>query len=298
MILPSRKSTCRLLQRLSIFAGLIGVSLQSPASSSSAIDASVTYRYDISAKGCCTLIAHAGGAIDGNPYTNSSEALLLSIKGGFRLIEVDFSKTSDGFWIAAHDWEYWAAHTGYEGALPPTINDVLRLQAHFKADRSVYGISGTYSILPLQNLLDVLVRHPSVKIVTDTKSSAAAFDLIRTLKGTSVFQQFIFQMYSLEDIEAAVSMVPEDQLILTTYQLRDWWAWDGFDQSFLTRLAEYPQLFALTIPLATSADSAKMDRLREALVVPLLLHGEPSQINSRNLHTQVAGWGVNGLYVD
>src|SRR5690242_14164003 len=90
--------------------------------------AGVQYSYEIQSTGCCTLIAHAGGSIDGNPYTHSRQALLLSIRNGYHLIEMDFSQTSDGDWFVTHDWKGWASHTGYEGPFPPTARSVLTLQ--------------------------------------------------------------------------------------------------------------------------------------------------------------------------
>lgn len=53
----------------------------------------------------CSLIAHAGGGIDGVKYTNSKEALLQSIDTGYRLIEIDLLVSSDGEILGAHDWE-------------------------------------------------------------------------------------------------------------------------------------------------------------------------------------------------
>ena len=51
------------------------------------------------------LIAHAGGGIDDQIYTNSKEALLQSIKKGFILIELDLIETKDKKLVAANSWE-------------------------------------------------------------------------------------------------------------------------------------------------------------------------------------------------
>lgn len=53
---------------------------------------------------CCIVIAHAGGAIDGNSYSNSVEAVTRNYELGTRLFELDFELTSDGAWVDAHDW--------------------------------------------------------------------------------------------------------------------------------------------------------------------------------------------------
>jgi glycerophosphoryl diester phosphodiesterase len=258
----------------------------------------IDYTYDIQSTGCCTLVAHAGGDIDGNPYTDSREALLLSIRNGFHLVELDFVKTRNGDWFIAHDWKEWALLTGYHGELPPTTQSVESLKDQLKVDHSGYSIPGTYTTISLDDLVRILEGHPDVKIITDTHSLEEAMELIRVLKGTRVFKQFVFQVYSIGELKRAASVVPEHQLILTAYLMRDWYAPDGFGAAILSRLQKYPHLFALTIPMSTASQRAKMKRLRHALSVPILVHGNPPFINNRNLHLQLSDWGVNGIYVD
>ena len=50
------------------------------------------------------LIAHAGGAVYGYRLTNSLEALDRAWEAGFRFIELDFQRTSDGEIVLIHDW--------------------------------------------------------------------------------------------------------------------------------------------------------------------------------------------------
>lgn len=47
-------------------------------------------------------IAHAGGAIDGIRYTNSSEAFIQAIDDGYRFIEFDLRLSLDGHYFGAH----------------------------------------------------------------------------------------------------------------------------------------------------------------------------------------------------
>lgn len=67
------------------------------------------------------FIAHAGGAVQGKTYTNSLEALNASYKKGFRLFELDIIKTSDGEFVAAHNWNLWQEQTGYQGDIPVSL---------------------------------------------------------------------------------------------------------------------------------------------------------------------------------
>lgn len=66
------------------------------------------------------LIAHGGGEIHGDIYTNSLESINQSYKNGLRFIELDLHLTSDFKIVAVHDWEEWAIKTGYVGELPPS----------------------------------------------------------------------------------------------------------------------------------------------------------------------------------
>ncbi|MDB4184047.1 glycerophosphodiester phosphodiesterase family protein [Alphaproteobacteria bacterium] len=52
-----------------------------------------------------SYIAHAGGGINGETYTNSLEALQKSINNNYKLIELDLLVTSDKKLLAYHDWK-------------------------------------------------------------------------------------------------------------------------------------------------------------------------------------------------
>ena len=51
-----------------------------------------------------SFIAHAGGGIDGEAYTNSLEAVEKSIKNSYKLIELDLLVTDDKRIVAQHDF--------------------------------------------------------------------------------------------------------------------------------------------------------------------------------------------------
>ena len=79
------------------------------------------WKYILMLCGCCVLcscskptqeakfydynvIAHAGGGIDGNIYTDSLEALNQSYQNGTRLFDIDLRFTSDDEIVLRHDW--------------------------------------------------------------------------------------------------------------------------------------------------------------------------------------------------
>ena len=105
------------------------------------------------------LIAHAGGAIYGYRLTNSLEALDRAWEGGFRFIELDFERSSDGEIVLIHDWEAMAERLlGAEGQ---------RRKADFLAADALAGLT----LLDLAGLLDWLGAHPGCQIITDADLS-------------------------------------------------------------------------------------------------------------------------------
>jgi glycerophosphoryl diester phosphodiesterase len=116
-------------------------------------------RYDIK-----RFIAHAGGELEGNTYTNSLEALNLNYKKGFRLFELDIIKTSDNVYVAAHDWEYWKNNTDYKGELPPT-------RAIFKK----YKIIHKYTPLDIDDINKWFKNHRDAILVTDKINAPSDF---------------------------------------------------------------------------------------------------------------------------
>jgi lipoteichoic acid synthase len=110
------------------------------------------------------FIAHAGGGIGGRRYTNSLEALNLNYKKGFRLFELDIIKTSDGIYIAAHDWKHWSKISGYKGPLPPT-------RKVFKQHK-IYNI---YTPIDIYDINKWFKSHPDTILVTDKVNEPLAF---------------------------------------------------------------------------------------------------------------------------
>lgn len=102
------------------------------------------------------FIAHAGGGIDKKSYTNSFEALENSYSKGFRLLELDIIETSDGQYVAAHDWSHWKEITNYIGNIPPNLKE-------FKKTK----ILNQYTPLDLNDINKWFTKHPDAILVTD-----------------------------------------------------------------------------------------------------------------------------------
>jgi len=110
------------------------------------------------------LIAHAGGEIDGHRYTNTLQALDHQYSNGFRLFELDIIKTSDGTYVAAHDWDHWQTLTKFEGNLPPSRGVFMEQK-----------ILGRYTPLDMESINAWFERHPDAILVTDKINSPLAF---------------------------------------------------------------------------------------------------------------------------
>lgn len=109
------------------------------------------------------FIAHAGGAIHGDTYTNSLEALNSSYKKGFRLFELDIIKTSDNVFVAAHGWKQWSEKTGYSGETPVS----LRI---FKENPIK-----EYTPMDIKDINLWFRNHPDAILVTDKINDPKAF---------------------------------------------------------------------------------------------------------------------------
>ena len=134
------------------------------------------------------LVAHALGSIDGHDYTNSYEALTLNYGLGHRVFEADLNLTTDGELAVVHDWH------GYSG------------QKSSDEWRSV-RIAYRYTAIMLQDILDFMVRHPDMYLVTDTKSfEYSQADMITQFQvlytrayeagGTQLLNRIIPQIYN------------------------------------------------------------------------------------------------------
>lgn len=109
-------------------------------------------------------IAHAGGQIDGFNYTNSLEALNLSYSKGFKKFELDIISTSDGHFVAAHDWKKWQKISDFEGEIPPTRKEFL--------NQKIYG---KYTPMDINSINKWFKSHPDAVLITDKINQVESF---------------------------------------------------------------------------------------------------------------------------
>ncbi len=123
--------------------------------------AQILYRYlqeePAYANGCpiddFRYVTHAGGLVEGSyTYTNSLEALDETYNWGNRVVELDFSWTSDGELVCLHNWG--GSHAPY-GTLEEFLNT------------PVYG---KFTPMGLKELSGLLKSHPDASVIMDFKS--------------------------------------------------------------------------------------------------------------------------------
>lgn len=146
--------------------------------------------YEDYKKDTLRFIAHAGGEIDGLKYTNSLEALNKSYENGFRLFELDFIKTSDDVYVAAHDWKHWAKITEYKGSLPVDLNTFLSQKIYKK-----------FTPLSIKEINNWFTNHPDAILVTDKVNNPKDFIPKFTDKS-----RLMMELFDEKSVKQAVNM--------------------------------------------------------------------------------------------
>ena len=132
-------------------------------------------------------IAHAAGEINGIPSTNSIQALDANYKKGFRLFELDIIETSDGEYVAAHDWRMWSRFTDYSGELPVSKEEFLK-----------HKIYGKYDTMDMQAINTWFGAHKDAILITDKVS-----DPLNFARQFKYRDRLIMELFSVMAIEEA-----------------------------------------------------------------------------------------------
>ncbi|HHS96095.1 MAG TPA: hypothetical protein ENJ45_05845, partial [Phaeodactylibacter sp.] len=177
------------------------------------------------------LIAHAGGAIDGITYTNSLDALQRNYAKGFRLFELDIIKTTDGHYVAAHDWNYWAKHCGRSDR--KLVDKATFLQ---------HKIDGAYSLLDMERINAWFSAHPDAILITDKVNEPKDFADRFVDKS-----RLMMELFSVEAVEEAIregiKVIPSEKVLSEIKGDKiEWLQKRGIGQVALSRLKFREQL--------------------------------------------------------
>lgn len=154
------------------------------------------------------MIAHAGGAIDGDKYTNSLEAVKQSIVKGYKFIELDLLITKDDKIVAAHDWRSFNRITGHQHL----DHQVLSLN-EFRSRK----INSKYTPLSYIEINEIFAANPSLILVTDKIKDFKK--LVATFKFAD---RMIVEVFSIKDYQRALAAgVKYPMLSLRSKDLND-----------------------------------------------------------------------------
>lgn len=235
----------------------------------------VAYHNRLNDRQCCLVIAHAGGSVDGLPYTNSREALERNYSLGRRVFEIDFSETCDRSLVLLHDWNM----TGGD----------KQSRATFLKSKGRDG----FSRLDLAGLASWLLRKPDVIIVTDTKGDFDRFlqQLEERLPPWFIERHFVIQVYDPATLDRLRQAKPNLRLVLSIYKIMQ------VSDGSLAQTLALGGLVGLTMPRSRAFRSLPVLR-KQFPDLPLYVHGPPSQINAPELHARLAALGASGFYLE
>lgn len=145
-------------------------------------------------------IAHAGGGLEGKEYNNNLQSVRNSYLNGFKLIEIDFLVTSDGYVVCGYTW----AKEGWDH--PPVEKEFV---SKMKAQRCTAN-----------SLVDWLKSNEGVQVVIDAKDSPVyVWDYIAQ-NFPDLLSRFIPQAYRVSDVSMLLDMGYSD-VFLTLYKYKE-----------------------------------------------------------------------------
>lgn len=104
------------------------------------------------------VIAHALGGLEGQSYLNSRESFIESYEKGYRLFEVDLTKTSDEVWVCRHSWNTSMGQWEGSGKKELTLKEFLEAPLY-----------GKYTPMTFEDLLVLLKDYPDAFVLLDSK---------------------------------------------------------------------------------------------------------------------------------
>ena len=166
------------------------------------------------------LVAHAGGGIEGEQFTNSLDALEFNYSKGIRVFEVDLIFSSDCKLICRHDWGL-GAYLRFKQAYN-SFDPIMSLNV-FKNTK----ISGKFMPMTASDLINFLNKHQDIYLITDFKNEnsfvyrSSVRELLDEIKKVDprLIDRIIWQIYSKENLAdlKSVYKVNPDHIIFCLY---------------------------------------------------------------------------------
>lgn len=241
------------------------------------------------------MISHALGTVDGVTYTNSREAFTESIHRGFQWFEVDLVETADGQLVACHAL----------GPLQRELGSAARIDEMTHRQYVSARLYRRYTPLDLSAILDLVERHPEIRLILDVKNSANRTQGEDLTHAPDVFQRIhrklwavlknhppgvIARLYPQIYAPADAAMLRREtgyaQWIFTTYRF------GGSDRDIMAAVVDDPKIVAVAF---------EKRRFRRPLTQWLRAQGRGVWVfvvNGAEEADAFSFLGANGFYTD
>jgi phosphoglycerol transferase MdoB-like AlkP superfamily enzyme/glycerophosphoryl diester phosphodiesterase len=218
-------------------------------------------------------IAHAGGKIQGETYTNCKEALDLSLKEGAKLIEVDFEWTTDGEPVLVHSWDGFVEK--FFGA--------ARERHNYEEFKNFTMFNG-WTQLTLEGLAEWMENNKDAYIVTDSKGHNEKLLRLIDERHPEIKDRIIPQIYYMEEYVRA-EYYGYRNIIYTLYITKN-------TEDEIIDFIKHNELFALTMPV-DMINKDFIDRIKETDTF-IYTH----TINDLEKVKEYEEIGIDGFYTD
>ena len=219
------------------------------------------------------LVAHAGGEIYGITYSNSLEALNSSYTKNFKLFELDFEWTKDGYPVCLHDWDKMGKRMFLETPKQLTLKEFHDKQTFLDL-----------TLIDLSQLEKWLLSHPGAYIITDVKNKNIALLDYICQNHNNIKHRIIPQVYSTDEYVSA-NKLGYSSIIFSLY-------YNNIDNLTLVKFCKTHNLFAIT--MSEQRANSELPNLLKSIGVPTYVH----TINSVSIYEGLLEKGVYGIYTD
>lgn len=225
------------------------------------------------------FILHAGGVTDkGVTGSNSVEALDKSYENGYKVMEIDFSWTSDKNIVCVHDWGGYYARKFGKWSLTTDEFESARFNTY------------DFTSLTLDHLAEWMELHPDIVIITDIKENNVEGVKIIAEKYPELIDRFCIQIYDESEYDEVYNLGFKN-IIFTLYQL----SWlEKIDTKSIVKFAKAHDLVGLTFSYElVELIPNYVDNLAKA-GVPLFVH----TVNDYHQQIKYLNMGFSGVYTD
>ena len=223
-----------------------------------------------------SFIAHAGGGIDGEAYTNSLEAVRKSISNSYSLIELDLLVTDDNKLIAQHDFKI--------------LEDICKVKIFIDEDKKIKKkiyfkdfskckniFEGKYTLLKEDKIIEIFQNNKNLILVTDKIKN------YKLIKKKFKFQdRLIVEVFTLKDYLKAKLYGIKNPMFLFT---------DG------RRNILYTIFFNIKLISVSTANVVKYEKFFKYLLRNKVSIFSFSS-NSEDFNKKYIGSSITGVYTD